>query len=390
VTSAVEVDGRGIRAGVGGGREHLRRHRWLRLLAIVLAILLALTLLIRVIVDPIVTHYTRKGLSQAEGIEVEFQKLHVAIVPPSYEIRHFKLWEAGQSKRDPLFYVDTARVGLNWRELLHRRLSASVTLERPKLTMVERVSPETPEKSAPAKEASSPSKERSPGISGPQQALEHVIPMRVDRIDVVDGEVLFRDHMKDATVELWLNRIDATLKNLSTRRALAEGHAARLALSGRLGRSGSLALKLSADPFTSPLRFDGEFSLRGWKATELYQLLKAEAALEPTEGTVDLYVKFKARHGAISGTVKPVLKDLRVKAASQAVGDRAKAWVADKGLQLSGAGDEKHALGAEIPIQGHLDPNEKLWPAIFGVVRNAFAEGIKVGVTDARSNDAKK
>ena len=207
--------------------------------------------------------------------------------------------------------------------------------------------------------------------------------MRVDRIDVVDGEVLLRDNTIETTPELWVNRIDATLKNLATRRELAKGRAASLGLSGRLGRSGAIALKLSADPFATPLRFDGEFSLRDWKVVELYDILKAKADLQATQGTIGLYVKFKVRNGAISGKVKPALEDVKVQSTSEDVGDRMKAWVADKALQLSSGDDEKREIGAEIPIQGRLDPDEELWPAVLEVVRNAFAEGIKVGVSDA-------
>ena len=208
--------------------------------------------------------------------------------------------------------------------------------------------------------------------------------MRIDRIDIVDGEFLLRDNTIETTPELWVNRIDATLKNLATRRELTKGRPARLALSGRLGRTGAIALKLSADPFASPLRFDGEFSLRDWKLVELYDILKAKADLQATQGTVNLYVKFKVRNGAISGKVKPVLEDVRIESTSEDVSDRIKTWVADKALQLSsGDDDEKRAVGAEIPIQGRLDPDEQLWPAVLEVVRNAFAEGIKVGVGDA-------
>ncbi len=226
-------------------------------------------------------------------------------------------------------------------------------------------------------------KTKASGLSKLEESLRQVIPMRVDRIDVVDGEVLLRDNTIETTPELWVNRIDATLKNLATRRELAKGRAASLGLSGRLGRSGAIALKLSADPFATPLRFDGEFSLRDWKVVELYDILKAKAELQATEGTIGLYVKFKVRNGAISGKVKPSLEDVKVQSTSEDVGDRMKAWVADKALRLSSGDDEKREIGAEIPIQGRLDPDEELWPAVLEVVRNAFAEGIKAGVSAA-------
>ena len=220
-------------------------------------------------------------------------------------------------------------------------------------------------------------------MSDIEESLQQVLPVRVDRIDIVDGEILLRDNTVATTPEIWVNRIDATLKNVASRRELANGRPATLALSGRLGRSGAIAMKLSADPFSNPLRFDGELSLRDWKLVELYDILKAKAEMQATAGTVGLYVKFKVRNNAISGKVKPALENVKLESTSADVGDRIKAWVADKALQLTADDDDKRAVAAEIPIQGRLDPNEELGPAVVDIVRNAFAEGIKVGLGGA-------
>ena len=229
-----------------------------------LVIFAALAVIIRVIVDPIATHYTRKGLKEAKGISVDFQRVHVTLLPPGYEIRRFKM---RQGKREPLLYVPTARVSLDWRQLLHARLNASLTLDRPKVTVVNRASG----KSAAADESAEPDEKRAApkskssataGVSDIEQSLQQVLPLRVDRIDVVDGEILLRDDTIETTPEIWVNRIDATLRNVASRRELANGRPASLALSGRLGRSGAIAMELSADPFADPLKFDGELSLR--------------------------------------------------------------------------------------------------------------------------------
>lgn len=380
-----EVRGAALRNRVGGGGDDVRRHRWLRLVAIVLAVLLGLALLIRLLVDPIATHFTRKGLKEAEGITADFQRVHVTIAPPGYEIRRFKVREGtGGSKQQPLLYIETARVSLDWRELFHARLNASLTLDRPKVIVVRRASGEAAKDKPDESDGTKPAvKAPASGLTGLEESLQQVLPLRVDRIDVVDGELLLRDNTVETTPEIWVNRIDATLKNLATRSELARGRAASLALSGRLGRSGAAAMKLSADPFANPLRFEGEFSVRDWKLVELYDILKAKADMQATAGTVNLYVKFKVRNGAISGKVKPVLKNVKLESTSEDVGDRIKAWVADKALQLTSGGDEKRALGVEVPIRGRLDPNEELWPAVLDVVRNAFAEGIKVGLGGA-------
>ena len=380
MTTVGQAGGAALRDRLSGGQGPARRRKWLRRGTIVLAVLVGLVVVVRLVLDPVATHYTREGLREAEGMRADFQKVHVTLAPPGYQIENFKLRDAKSgSKQEPLLYVETARVGLDWRELFHGRLDASLTLIRPKVTVVRRASSDD------EKEQTDPKKKS--GYSALEEALNKVIPLRVDRIDVVDGEILLRDKTIETTPEIWVNRINATLKNLATRRELAEKRAAGLALKGRLGRSGAIALKLSADPFSRPLRFEGEFSIRDWKLVELYDILKAKADLQASQGTLDLHVKFKVRNNVVSGKVKPVLEDVQVESTSEDVGDRMKAWAADKALQLSSEDGGKRESGAEIPIQGRLDPDEEIGSAVLEVLRNSFAEGIKAGLKDAVKPD---
>jgi hypothetical protein len=364
------VNGAALRDELGVGRNYVRRHRWLRRLVVVAAILVGLAVMIRLVVDPIASHYTRKGMNDAEGVGGDFLRVHVTLLPPGYEIRRLKVWqEPGGSRREPLLYVETARVGLDWRALFHAHLAASLTLEQPKLTVVRKAG-EKPEREKPAA-----------GLPDVRPALEKALPARVDRIDVVDGEVVLRDLTVDTHPEIWLHHIDATVKNLATRRELAKGRQATAAMHGRLGKSGAVALDLAADPFAAPLKFDGEFTLRSWKLAELYDIEQAKADLQTPEGTIDVYAKFKGRDGTISGGVKPILKNVKVRPTTEHFGDRVKAWVADKGLRLfSHHGAEGRETATVIPIQGRLDdPDIQIWPTILGVVRNAFVEGVTGG-----------
>jgi hypothetical protein len=358
-----------LRERFGAGRDYVRHHKWLRRFVILLAVLVGLAVIIRLVVDPIATHYTRKGLNEAEGVSGDFLRVHVTLLPPGYEIQKLKIIEEhGGGERDPLFYVRTARVGLDWRALFHAELAASLTLDQPKITVIRRPS-KKPEKELPAE------------VPDPRPMLRKVIPARVDRIDIVDGEILLRDLTLKSHPEIWLHRIDATAKNLATRRELAKGRAAHFAMHGRLGKSGAVAMEVSADPFAPPLKFDGEFTLRDWKLAELYDIEQEKADLQTPEGTIDLFAKFKGREGAISGGVKPILKNVKVRPTNDDFGTKVKAWVADKGLRIfSHHGSQGREAGTVIPIQGRLDnPDVQLWPTILGVVRNAFVEGITGG-----------
>jgi len=349
-----------------------RGRRWSRRLVIIAAVLVALVVAIRLLIDPIATHYTRKGLNDAEGISGDFQRVHVTVFPPGYEIRRIKVMEEpGGSERHPLFYAERVGVSVDWRALLHARLAARARLDEPKITISKRAeaAKEKVKKEAPA---------TTPDV---EAALRKVIPARVQRIEVRDGEVLYRDPTAPRHPQIWLHALELSAENLATREELAGGRPATVNASAKLGKSGDVTMFVSANPFAKSLEFAGEVSLKGWKVAELFDLIQPATKVQTPEGTLDVFVEFRAKGGELTGGVKPVMKNVRVRPTEDDFGNRLKAWVADKGLRLfSDRVPDRNAVATVVPIKGKLtDPDIQLWPTILGVIRNAFVEGISSG-----------
>jgi hypothetical protein len=350
-------------AVAGAGRSH---PRWLRRLVIVLAVLVGLAVLIRIVLDPIAGHYTRQALNKSDAVSGDFARVHVTILPPGYEIHRLKVIEAeGGDWRHPLFYAEWAKVSLDWRRLFHAEIAARLRLESPKITVTQRAT-------APKKKTEIPDMETT---------LGNLIPARIDRIEVRDGEFLFRDLTAPRHPEIWVHGIELATENLATRPSLAGGRPATINAAATLGHSGELTLFVSADPFNHKPDFAGNVALRGWKVAELYDLEQPATKLQTPEGTLDLFAEFKSSNGVITGGVKPVLKNVKVRPAEASFGNKVKAWIADNGLHLfSDRVPDRNAVATVIPIKGRLEkPDVQLWPTVLGVVRNAFVEGISSG-----------
>lgn len=339
-----------------------------RRLLLTAGILLGLLVVIRLILDPIATYFTRRQLHNADGIDGDLQRVHVTIFPPGYEVRRLKIVQSPSGNwKEPLFYAERAQVRVDWRRLFHAELAASLRVDDPKIIV---------EKRAPAPKQ----KTDLPDI---RAILEKITPARVNRIEVRNGEFLFRDLTAAQHPEIWVHKIELAMENLATREKLAHGEPATVAASAKLGRSGDITLFVSGVPFARQLDFAGNLALRGWKVAELYDLEEPSTGLQTPKGTLDLFIEFKARDGAISGGVKPVLKNVEVHPTKSTVGNRLKAWVADKALHLfSDRVPGRNAMATVIPIEGRLDqPDIQIWPTVLGVIRNAFVEGISSGFT---------
>jgi hypothetical protein len=353
--------------------------RWPRRLLIALAIVVALLVVIRLVLDPIATHFTRKGLNDAEGIRGDFARVHVTVFPPGYEIHRIKIIEdPGGSWRNPLFYAERVDVRADWHQLFRARLSARVRLDDPKIVVTKRKAAKDEKKKA-----------AQPDV---EAALKKVIPAQVSRIEVRNGEFLYRDLTAPRDPEVWVHDLELAVENLATREELAHGRPAIASAHAKLGRSGDITFFASVNPFKKKPEAAGELALRGWKVAELYDLVQPATKLQTPKGTLDLFTEFKIDNGLITGGVKPVLKNVEIRPTEDNFGNKLKAWLADTGLELfSDRVPDRNAVATVIPIKGKLEgPDIQLWPTILGVLRNAFVEGISGGFANLPPPTAEK
>ncbi|HXU04849.1 MAG TPA: hypothetical protein VN903_28000, partial [Polyangia bacterium] len=182
--------------------------RWLRRSLVAAAVVVAVLVIVRLLLDPVATHYTRKALDDAEGVRGDFHSVHVTVFPPGYQIRRIKIVpHPGDDWKHPLFYAERVAVRVDWRELLHGRLAAGARLDQPKMSIAKRDKKE----------------KQAAGLPDVRDALERVTPVRVARVEIRDGEVLYRDMTAPRTPEIWVHDIELAVENLTTRPKLARG-----------------------------------------------------------------------------------------------------------------------------------------------------------------------
>jgi hypothetical protein len=342
--------------------------RILRRLLIAVVIVVALVVIVRLLLDPIATAATRKGMAKMEGMKGDFERVHVTLFSPGYTITHLKIIEEpGGSWKTPIFYAEAVHVGVSWRRLFHGELVAAVRLVEPKIDVIAGKAPEKPK--TPAK---------APDLS---EQLQKVTAFKIDRIEILRGELLFRDLAEPRHPELWIHDLELAAENIPTRARMAGSRPTTLSGRGTVGRSGTMTLFVSADPFASPLAFEGRFEMVGLKVAELFDFIEPKTKLQTPKGTVDLFAEWKSRGGRIEGGVKPVLKNVEVKPAESGAWDRVKAWLANKTVKAASDRVEgRNAVTTVVPIEGRLaSPDIQLWPAVLGVIRNAFIEGLASG-----------
>ncbi len=345
-----------------------KRRRWLWWLAVPPIALVLLIALIWMFLNPIVAYSTQKGLDRLKDASGSFKSVRVTLIHPGYDVYGLKIVEAPASEhKEPLFYADRVEMRWSWRQLIRGHLMRRVKMWNARVAVPMR-----------------------PGQNGkPAQppleiarTLESVPSAGLERLSMVHSQVLLIDEHHQGQ-RLWLHDLDATLENLASRKPLMHGLPVLVTVRGKLQNSGELSAFLTVDPFDKGLTFAGSAELRHMQLSDLHQFTSIKGLSIPS-GELDVFASLTCKRGLLTGGIKPVAKNLKIKASNTNLGTRIKAALADVAVKiLSDRVPGRHALATIIPIHGDMQhPNVQVVPAIMAVVRNAFVEGLSASLTD--------
>lgn len=342
--------------------RRLKKRYWLPPL-----IILVLIVIFSVALDPIVEWQTRVRLGKVfePRYEVSFEDASVNLFKLTYVLKKLEV-KRRSAGGDKLPYMSAERIeaGIYGKELLHGHLVLNAQIDKGRLNLIA------------AKEEKE--QQLDPKIPDFADKLAEAIPLTVDRIQIRKSALLFTDKTNEDFPKVWIHEVDGTLENLATRAALARGEPTSIAISGTLQESGQLSLFLTADPLAKGLFFAGRANVQNFDLKEMSNAMASETGLTASEGTLDLFAEFDCRAGKLEGGIKPVLKNVKVQKAKPGLGNAIKAAIADVAIKVfSDRVGDREAVATVIPLRGDITkPGIQLWPAVVGVLRNAFVIGV--------------
>jgi hypothetical protein len=343
-----------------------RRHHRLRWLWLIPGLLVALVVLVLVFLNPIVTYATQKGLDRLQGASGTFKSLSVTLIHPGYDLYGLKVVEMPASaNREPIVYADKIEMRWSWREIIRGHLVRRVKIWNARVSVPMR-----------------------PGENGkPAQppleiarVLESVPSAGLERLEMVDSQVVLRDEHHQGQ-RLWLHNLQLTLENMTSRKKLMRGLPLLVTVRSQIQNTGNLTAFVTMDPFDKGLTFAGSVELRNLALADLHQFITI-AGLKLPEGTIDVFASVTCKRGNLTGGVKPILKNVKVEAADDKLGNKIKAALADVAVKIfSDRVPGRNAVGTIIP-RDLKKPEMQLVPALLAVLRNAFVEGLSASLTN--------
>lgn len=346
------------------GKHHSKRRRRLIIIG---SIILAL-IIFRIFLPTIVLHYVNKQLAEIPDYRGHVEDIDISLYRGAYQIQGISLNKITGKVPEPFFDCTEIDLSVQWSALFKGEIVGEIIFVQPKINFVK----------GPTVEQSQTSVD-----SSWVDVVKDLIPMQINRLEIADGEVHYKDFHSNPKVNIFINNIDALATNLSNADDSTKTLPATVDATGNTFGKGEFRFHMDLNPLAEPMAFDMNSELKNVEMVELNDFLKAYGKFDVSGGTFGLYTEMAAKDGKFEGYVKPVMKDLEVVEWEQKEEGSflQKAWetVIAAGTEvLENRGAEKEQVATKVPLSGNMEsPNIDIATTIGTLLKNAFIQALK-------------
>jgi len=341
-----------------------RRRGWILGFAIVALLLIAL----RAALPTILKHYVNDTLDELDGYSGSVADIDVRLWRGAYQIRGLNVVKTGGKVPVPFVEVSTVDLSVQWKALLQGSIVAEIELFEPKLNFVA---------------AEKPEQRQTEPASNWTDSVRELSPFEINRVAIHDGQIHYRDFETRPRVDIFVQKLDATIHNITNTEKVGKNLYASFEGSALAMGSGQIRFQGRVNPYADQPTFSLGFSLSRLELKQLNNFLQAYANVDAEAGTFSLDAEFSASHGKFSGYAKPFIKDMQVlKWSDEQEGFFGKLW--EGVVEVAGElfeNQDRDEIATRVPLRGSVEsPDADVLSTIFGVLRNAFLQAMRRGI----------
>lgn len=337
------------------------------------AVLAVIVILVaaRVALPYAIEAYLNHRLAELEGYRGHVEDVDVALIRGAYRIEGLEIVKTDGEVPVPFVSIPSIDISVEWGAILEGAVVAEIVLDRPELNFV----------------AGSSRSASQTGEEADWRALvDDMVPITINRFDVHDGEVHYRDYGARPAIDLRVHQLEVQAHNLSTIRETDEELPADVDLRAVVQSGGQLMTYVRLDPWDEQPTFDLRLELEHLPATDLNPMLRHYVGIDAEEGQAFLYSEISARDGRFRGYVKPMAEGLEVFHLDEEGGffDKIGDFFVEMVQEVfSNQGSDPDRFAVRVPVSGSFEsPDTDMWAAVASVLYNAFIEAIHHGFED--------
>ncbi len=359
-------------------RKRRRRIIWWSIIGVLI--------MFRLMLPYIVLRYVNNKLANLEEYYGHVNDIDIHLYRGAYEIKQIqivkKVPKGGKVDTIPFFKSPSIDLSIEWSAIFDGAIVGEISVEKPVVNFVKE------------KHKGEDVKADTADFAG---LVDDLMPVTVNRFDIHNGEVHYRDLEASPKLDLALKSINITATNLTT--VVDKDQLLPAKLKGTAeAYEGKFFLNVNFDGLAKVPTFDMNTELKGLNLVLLNDMLREYANFDVKKGRFSLYGEFAAKDNKFGGYVKPFLEDLDVVQWNKQEGDLKQIlWESVIGSTAEILQNQRtDKLATKIPINGTFD-NTKInkWYAISYVLRNAFLHAIRpsfdnsINIHNLKANEKK-
>lgn len=326
--------------------------------------IIVLLITIRLILPSVLLRYANKALAGLDGYYGEIKDIDLSIYRGAYQIDDIFIDKVDSvtHERVPFFACDNIDLSIEWSALFNGRIVGQLALQSPMLIFTkDKAEPEEVQKDT----------------TDFRQVLDKLMPLNVNRFDIRNGEIHYKDETTTPKVDVKIDRLDVVAQNLSSVRDTSLLPASIRASANVY--EGDLTVDMKLNLLADYPTFDLNAELKQTNLTLFNEFFQAYGKIDVNNGTFGLFSEVAAKDGSFKGYVKPVVNDIDVLGPEDKEDNALqKLWEGLTGtIGKALENPKKDQIAAKVPIEGKFDNTiVKTWYAIATVLQNAFIQAL--------------
>ncbi len=332
----------------------------------ILFITIALFLLIRVSLPHAILYYANNTLKDIPHYSGKIKDIDLHLLAGKYSLQNIELvWLKGKDWVQ-IVNIPSIEIKTVWSKLFQGKLVAYVNVNKPELTIYNRML--------------KPTRQKAKG-KPLTEVFNELSPAKIELLTIKDAKIRFRNYFTTPNYVLYADSIYVTLSNLTNMQKLSDPNYAQMDMKAKVLGSGDANLHLLFNPIQTPPNFFIAFKITGLDVNSLDTFSKAYGGFDFEKGTMDLFTEITQKNKKIDGYVKPIFKNIEVFSWQKDVKEKKKSalkafWEGIVGATSEVFENQQHnQLATKIPISGTVeDPNIDIYASVVNVLRGAFVK----------------
>ncbi|GAB2558619.1 AsmA family protein [Spirosoma areae] len=344
--------------------------------------LIVLLVIARLLLPYFVLRYVNKTLADMGAYTGHVEDIDIHLLRGAYQLDELRIRKVNGKIKEPFLFMPKTDLSVEWKSLFKGKLVGEVECYKPKINFA-----------FSEDEASSQT-----GAEIDWTAyLKKMLPISINRFAVIDGKVDLTSLVTQPRADLSLQNVQGEIQNIRNVEDKAKKLPSPVTVTGDMpGYGGTMNFSANMNLLKVTPDFDYNLRFSDVQLVKVNNLAREYANVDFERGSVSVYSEMAMYDGKLNGYLKPLTKGMKIFKLNEHEGRSVGKFFTELLAQAGTAilkNPKYDQVATRIPLNGTVnDINTATWPAIFGLLRNAYVEAFKgefdnnITLTDALKN----